>query len=69
MVSKKRRKSKKELRLVIGKQLRYVRRNISTIEKMLDEVEPNGVKLPLVHIAYTHVVQFFRIGMNTENRV
>jgi len=47
-VSKKRRKSKKELRLIIGKELRYVRRNISTIEKMLNEVEPELGKFPLV---------------------
>ena len=41
-LSKKRNKSKKELRLVIGKQLRYVRRNISTIERMLDSIEAEG---------------------------
>jgi hypothetical protein len=39
VVSKKRHKSKKELRVILGKQLRYVRRNISTIEKMLNECE------------------------------
>ena len=47
-VSKKRRKSTKELRLIIGKQLRYVRRNISTIETMLDRVESQSGKFPFV---------------------
>ena len=41
-LAKKRNKSKKEIRVSIGKQLRYVRRNISTIEKMLDKVEREG---------------------------
>ena len=38
-VAKKRNRSNKEIRVNIGKQLRYLRRNISTIEKMLDKVE------------------------------
>ena len=49
VVSKKRRKSKKELRVIIGKELRYVRRNISTIEKMLDKVEHVRKEFPLKH--------------------
>ena len=49
VVSKKRRKSKKELRVIIGKELRYVRRNISTIEKMLDKVEHVQKEFPLKH--------------------
>ena len=32
-------RANKEIRINIGKQLRYLRRNISTIEKMLDKVE------------------------------
>ncbi len=47
VVSKKRRKSKKELRVIIGKQLRYVRRNISSIEKMLDEFDHAKKEFPL----------------------
>ena len=39
VVAKKRNKSNKEIRVNIGKQLRYLRRNISTLEKMLDKVE------------------------------
>jgi len=35
--------------VVIGKQLRYVRRNISTIDKMLNEVEHVQKKFPLKH--------------------
>ncbi|MFC2115513.1 IS5 family transposase [Bacteroidota bacterium] len=41
-LAKKRNKSKKEIRVSIGKQLRYVKRNISTIGKMLDKVEKEG---------------------------
>lgn len=49
-VAMKRNKSKKELRVNIGKQLRYVRRNISTIEKMLDRVEKESDdRFPLKH--------------------
>ena len=36
--SKKRRKSKKEMRKFIGKQLRYLKRNLSHIEKLLDQI-------------------------------
>jgi IS5 family transposase len=49
VVSKKRHKTKKELRVIIGKQLRYVRRNISTIEKMLVDIERSGKEFPLKH--------------------
>lgn len=49
-VSMKRKKSKKELRVNIGKQLRYVKRNISTIDKMLTEVEMDVAGMfPLKH--------------------
>ncbi len=37
--SKKRRKSKKEIRKFIGKQLNYVKRNLAYIEKLLDSIE------------------------------
>ena len=42
VVAKKRNKSKREIRVNIGKQLRYVKRNISTIKKMLDKIEKEG---------------------------
>lgn len=49
-VAKKRNKTKKELRVNLGKQLRYVKRNITTIEKMLDKVEKEGDgRFPLKH--------------------
>ena len=49
-LAKKRNKSKREIRVMLGKQLRYVRRNISTIEKILDKVESErGGKFPLKH--------------------
>jgi hypothetical protein len=49
-LAKKRNKTKKELRVNLGKQLRYVKRNISTIEKMLDKVENTGDgRFPLKH--------------------
>jgi len=48
-VSRKRHKNKKELRVVIGKQLRFVRRNLSTIENMLNESEHSGNDFPLKH--------------------
>ena len=37
-VAKKRKKSKRLIRKAIGKQLRYLRRNLSTIERLLDRV-------------------------------
>ena len=37
--SKKRRKSKKEIRKFIGKQLRYLKRNLAYIENLLDAIE------------------------------
>jgi transposase, IS5 family len=47
-LAKKRNKSKQEIRVMLGKQLRYLRRNLSTIEKMLDKVEPQtGGRFPL----------------------
>lgn len=47
-LAKKRNKSKREIRVMLGKQLRYVRRNLSTIEKMLDKVEQEaGGRFPL----------------------
>jgi hypothetical protein len=50
VISKKGNKSKREIRVNLGKQLRYVRRNISTIEKMLDKIEREGEgKFPLKH--------------------
>ena len=48
-VSKKRKKSKKLLRTSIGKQLRYLRRNFKTIEKILDRT--GGISFPL---SYKH---------------
>jgi len=45
--AKKCNKSKREIRVNLGKQLRYVRRNISTIGKMLDKVEQEGNGFPL----------------------
>lgn len=48
VLAKKRNKSKKEIRVNIGKQLRYVKRNISTIEKMIDKVESEAAgRFPL----------------------
>jgi IS5 family transposase len=47
-LAKKRNKSKQEIRVMLGKQLRYVRRNLSTLEKMLDKVEQEeGCRFPL----------------------
>ncbi len=49
-ISKKGNKSKREIRVNLSKQLRYVRRNITTIEKMLEKVESEaGGKFPLKH--------------------
>lgn len=43
--AKKRKKTKKEVRKVIGQQLRYLKRNLNTLHKMLDMFE--GEKFPL----------------------
>jgi hypothetical protein len=40
--SKKRKKTEKEIKKVLGQQIRYLRRNLSSIEKMLDKLEENG---------------------------
>jgi hypothetical protein len=49
-LAKKGNKSKRVIWVMLGKQLRYVRRNISTIEKMLNKVEQEGEgKFPLKH--------------------
>ena len=40
--SKKKNKSKKEIRKATGQQLRYLRRNLKTLDKMLDKLEENG---------------------------
>lgn len=43
--SKKRKKTKKDIRRAVGQQLRYVRRNIRTIHRMLDKLEAKGLKV------------------------
>ena len=49
-VAMKRNKIKKELRVNIGKQLRYIKRNISTIDKMFAKVEKEGAgRFPFKH--------------------
>jgi hypothetical protein len=47
-LAKTRKKNKKKLRKAIGKQLRYLGRNLSTIEKMLDKKET--VAFPLANV-------------------
>ena len=42
LVNLAREETKRKIRVNLGKQLRHVRRNISTIEKMLDKVEPES---------------------------
>jgi hypothetical protein len=44
--AKKKNKSRKELRKAIGKQLRYLRRNLKTIEKLLDLIIGKSFPLP-----------------------
>jgi hypothetical protein len=47
-LAKKRNKNKRELRVMLGKQLRFLRRNLSTIENMLDKSEERtGGRFPL----------------------
>jgi len=46
-IAKTRKKNKKNLRKAIGKQLRYLRRNLQTIERMLDE--KSACPFPLDH--------------------
>ena len=47
--SKKRRKSKKEVRRALRQQLNYVRRNLKTINAMLDLLEAKGQSCPWLH--------------------
>ena len=47
--SKKRRKGKKEVRKAIKEQLGYLRRNIKTLNDMLDEIEAGGLACPWSH--------------------
>ena len=46
LFSKKRKKNKKLIRQAVGKQLRYLRRNIGTLHRMLDQLEDQA--LPIV---------------------
>ena len=46
MFSKKRKKNKKLIRQAVGKQLRYLRRNIGTLHRMLDQLDDQA--LPIV---------------------
>ena len=46
-VAKKKNKSKKEIHKGIGQQLRYLRRNLKNIDKLLDTTE--GMSFPLEH--------------------
>jgi IS5 family transposase len=46
-LARKKNKSKKEIRKGVGQQLRYLRRNLKTIDKLLDTVE--GMSFPLEH--------------------
>jgi transposase, IS5 family len=49
-IAKQKRKNKKVIRKGIGQQLRYLRRNIKSIEKLLDLFEgAEGIKFPLDH--------------------
>lgn len=45
-IAKKKRKSKSEIRKAIGQQLRYVRRNLKTIDKLLDMISQERFVLP-----------------------
>jgi len=46
-LARKKNKSKKEIRKGVGQQLRYLRRNLKTIDKLLDTAE--GMSFPLEH--------------------
>lgn len=48
-IAKKKNKSKKELHKAIGQQLRYLRRNIQSINKLLDKSEEAKHSFPLEH--------------------
>lgn len=48
-IAKKKNKSKKELRKAIGQQIRYLRRNIKSINNLLDESEEIKLEFPLGH--------------------
>lgn len=56
-LAKTRKKNKKKLRKAIGKQLRYLGRNLSTIEKMLDRKETAGFPLAHVHQRRYWIIQ------------
>jgi len=56
-VAKKRNKTKKEIRRIIGKQLRYLRRNLETIEKLLDEIPVQPFPLELRDLKIYWVVR------------
>jgi IS5 family transposase len=77
-ISKKKNKTRKEIRKAIGKQLRYLRRNIKHIHKMLDMFE--GKRFPLnkrdqrifwvIQLLYSQQEQMYRKkGHSVENRI
>jgi hypothetical protein len=53
--SKKRRKDKKSVRMATGQQLRYVRRNLKTIEGMLDKLEDAEKSIPWTATQWKHL--------------
>jgi len=55
--AKKKNKSRKELRKAIGKQLRYIRRDIKIIEKLLDKLNQQGFPLPMKYQRRYWIVQ------------
>ena len=49
LFSKKRKKNKKLIRQAVGKQLRYLRRNIGTLHRMLDQLEDQALPIVWAH--------------------
>ncbi|MEO0337673.1 MAG: IS5 family transposase [Bacteroidota bacterium] len=50
LFSKKRKKNKKLIRQAVGKQLRYLRRNIGTLHRMLDQLEEQALPIVWEHL-------------------
>ena len=56
-IAKKRKRTKREVRRAIGKQLRYLRRNLGTIEKLLDELPKQLFSLTFRDLKIYWVIQ------------
>ena len=60
LFSKKRKKNRKLIRQAVGKQLRYLRRNIGTLHRMLDQLEDQALPVVWEQLDWRHFLDYSR---------